>query len=61
MTLTMLHSILPLLIVAFGCVLSLLLIAWRRSQQLILIFTIVVLISALTVKLLALLGCNQAT
>ena len=60
MTLTMLHSILPLLIVAFGCVLSLLLIAWRRSQQLILIFTIVVLISALTASLLMWLDYSQA-
>lgn len=40
MTQQMLHSLLPVLIVAFGIVLSLLLIAWRRSQKLILIFTL---------------------
>ncbi|WP_114325146.1 NADH-quinone oxidoreductase subunit N [Candidatus Colwellia aromaticivorans] len=47
MTQLMLHSLLPVLIVAFGIVLSLLLIAWRRSQKLILIFTITIFSVAL--------------
>jgi len=47
MTQLMLHSLLPVLIVAFGIVLSLLLIAWRRSQKLILIFTLTIFSLAL--------------
>jgi NADH-quinone oxidoreductase subunit N len=47
MTQLMMHSLLPVLIVAFGIVLSLLLIAWRRSQKLILFFTLTVFIVAL--------------
>ncbi len=43
----MLQSLLPVLIVAFGIVLSLLLIAWRRSQKLILIFTLAIFSVAL--------------
>ncbi len=64
MTPLMMHSISPLLIIAFGIVLSLLLIAWRRSQKLILIFTIAVFISALiaTVSLVInLTGAIQVT
>jgi len=55
MTLAMLYNLLPLLIVAFGIVLSLLLVAWRRSQQLMLIFTLSILGCALlaSVNLLA--------
>jgi len=47
MTLLMIHSISPLLIVAFGSVLSLLLIAWRRSQKLILTFTVAIFVCGL--------------
>ncbi len=47
MTITMLYNVLPLLIIAFGIVLSLLLIAWHRSQKLILIFTLLIFASAL--------------
>tara|TARA_R110002167_G_scaffold19055_6_gene70724 strand:- start:5158 stop:6630 length:1473 start_codon:yes stop_codon:yes gene_type:complete len=47
MTQSMMQSLSPLLIVAFGCVLSLLLIAWRRSQKLILAFTLAVFVCAL--------------
>lgn len=47
MTQLMLHSLLPILIIAFGIVLSLLLIAWRRSQKLILVFTLTILCIAL--------------
>jgi len=47
MTQLMLQSLLPVLIVAFGIVLSLLLIAWRRSQKLILIFTLIIFSVAL--------------
>lgn len=47
MTQLMLQSLLPVLIVAFGIVLSLLLIAWRRSQKLILIFTLTIFSVAL--------------
>lgn len=47
MTQLMLQSLLPVLIVAFGIVLSLLLIAWRRSQKLILIFTLAIFSVAL--------------
>lgn len=43
----MMYGLSPLLIVAFGTVLSLLLIAWRRSQKLILIFTLAIFICAL--------------
>lgn len=47
MTQLMMQSLSLLLIVAFGCVLSLLLIAWRRSQKLILAFTLAVFMCAL--------------
>ncbi|MBL4822240.1 MAG: NADH-quinone oxidoreductase subunit N [Colwellia sp.] len=47
MTQLMLQCLLPILIVAFGIVLSLLLIAWRRSQKLILIFTLTIFSVAL--------------
>lgn len=47
MTQQMLQSLLPVLIVAFGIVLSLLLIAWRRSQKLILFFTLTIFSVAL--------------
>ncbi len=43
----MMHSLLPVLIIAFGIVLSLLLIAWRRSQKVILVFTLVIFSFAL--------------
>jgi len=47
-------AIMPLLLIAFGIALSLLLIAWQRSQQLISLFTKVILIFALllSIKLL---------
>ncbi|MDP7591284.1 MAG: NADH-quinone oxidoreductase subunit N [Litorilituus sp.] len=60
MTLTMLYSLLPILIIAFGCVLSLLLIAWRRSQHLILFFTLAILTSALIASLLMQFDVSQA-
>lgn len=47
MTQLMMHSLLPVLIIAFGIVLSLLLIAWRRSQKVILVFTLVIFSFAL--------------
>lgn len=47
MTQLMLQCLLPILIVAFGIVLSLLLIAWRRSQKLILVFTLTIFSMAL--------------
>jgi len=47
MTQLMLQCLLPILIIAFGIVLSLLLIAWRRSQTLILIFTLTIFSVAL--------------
>lgn len=47
MTELMMHSLSPLLIIAFGLVLSLLLIAWHRSQKLILIFTLAIFVCAL--------------
>ena len=47
MTLLMLQSLSPLLIIAFGTVLSLLLIAWRRSQKMILAFTIAIFVCAI--------------
>ncbi len=47
MTQLMMQSLSPLLIIAFGSVLSLLLIAWRRSQKLILIFTLAIFVCAL--------------
>jgi len=47
MTQLMLQSLSPLLIIAFGSVLSLLLIAWRRSQKMILTFTLAIFVCAL--------------
>jgi NADH-quinone oxidoreductase subunit N len=47
MTQLMMQYLSPLLIVAFGIVLSLLLIAWRRSQKLILHFTLAIFVCAL--------------
>jgi len=47
MTQLMMQSLSPLLIVAFGSVLSLLLIAWRRSQKMILTFTLAIFVCAL--------------
>jgi len=47
MTQLMMQSLSPLLIIAFGSVLSLLLIAWRRSQKLILTFTLAIFVCAL--------------
>jgi len=47
MTQLMMQSLSPLLIVAFGSVLSLLLIAWRRSQKMILFFTLAIFVCAL--------------
>jgi NADH-quinone oxidoreductase subunit N len=47
MTQLMMQSLSPLLIVAFGTVLSLLLIAWHRSQKMILFFTLAIFICAL--------------
>lgn len=47
MTQLMMQSLSPILIVAFGTVLSLLLIAWRRSQKIILTFSVAILVCAL--------------
>jgi NADH-quinone oxidoreductase subunit N len=47
MTQLMMQSLSPLLILAFGTVLSLLLIAWRRSQKLILTFTLAIFVCTL--------------
>jgi len=44
---SVLDNSLPLLLIAFGIVLSLFLVAWRRSQHLILLFTLVIFTSAL--------------
>ena len=46
-TTSVIENFLPLLIIAFGIFLSLLIVAWRRSQCFILIFTVVIFISAL--------------
>ncbi|SEK43800.1 NADH dehydrogenase subunit N [Colwellia chukchiensis] len=46
-SLTMAQAILPQLIIAFGIVLGLLLVAWRRTQQIIVCFTALVLVLAL--------------
>jgi len=43
----MMQALMPQLIIAFGLVLSLLLVAWQRSQRLIQLFTIVIFIAAL--------------
>ncbi|MCW8864554.1 MAG: NADH-quinone oxidoreductase subunit N [Colwellia sp.] len=51
MTIAMLANLLPILLVAFGIVLTLLLIAWQRSQKLILAFTLLVFISALVASI----------
>lgn len=47
LTMSMLANFLPLLLIAFGIVLSLLIVAWRRSQRLILLFTLAIFVSAL--------------
>ncbi len=49
-TMSMVAVILPQLIVAFGATLALLLVAWRRSQRTIAVFTSVVLIMSLLVN-----------
>jgi len=59
MTITMLYHLLPILIVAFGIVLSLLLIAWHRSQNIILIFTLVVFVCALLASILLPINFNE--
>jgi len=63
MTQLMMQSITPLLIIAFGLVLSLLLVAWRRSQKLILIFTIAIFICALlaTISLMSISFMSDVT
>ncbi len=60
MTMTMLYNLLPILIVAFGIVLSLLLIAWHRSQKLILIFTLLVLVCALLASISLPININES-
>ena len=50
-TMSMVAAILPQLIVAFGVTLALLLVAWRRSQRTIAIFTSVVLVMSLLVNM----------
>ena len=59
----MLQSLSPLLIIAFGTVLSLLLIAWRRSQKLILIFTLAIFVCALfaCISLMSTLSISDVT
>jgi len=44
---SLLENSLPLVLIAFGIVLSLLIVAWRRSHRLILVFTLIVFICAL--------------
>lgn len=51
MTQLMIQSISPLLIIAFGLVLSLLLVAWRRSQKLMLTFTLAIFFAALSASI----------
>lgn len=60
MTELMMHSLSPLLIIAFGLVLSLLLIAWRRSQKLILIFTLAIFVCALLASISLLMNLTNA-
>ncbi len=60
MTLLMIHSISPLLIVAFGIVLSLLLIAWRRSQKLILAFTLTIFVCAMLASISLMMNLTDA-
>jgi len=60
MTLMMLHNLLPLLIVAFGIVLSLLLIAWHRSQKSILIFTLLIFVCALLASISLSINMNES-
>lgn len=59
MTIPMLYSLLPILIVAFGIVLSLLLIAWQRSQKLILVFTLFIFVCALLAGISPLINANE--
>lgn len=60
MTMTMLYNLLPLLIVAFGIVLSLLLVAWHRSQKLILIFTLLIFTCALLASISLPIDINES-
>ena len=60
MTLLMIQSISPLLIIAFGTVLSLLLIAWCRSQKLILTFTLAIFVFALLASISLMLNLTDA-
>ena len=61
MTELMMHSLSPLLIIAFGLVLSLLLVAWRRSQKMILIFTLAIFVCALLACISLLMNLTNAT
>ena len=63
MTQLMMQSITPLLIIAFGLFLSLLLVAWRRSQKMILIFTLAIFICALlaTISLMSISFMSDVT
>jgi len=60
MTELMMHSLSPLLIIAFGLVLSLLLIAWHRSQKMILIFTLAIFVCALLASISLLINSTNA-
>ena len=60
MTELMMHSLSPLLIIAFGVVLSLLLIAWHRSQKLILIFTLAIFVCAILASISLLINSTNA-
>ena len=60
MTQLMMQYLSPLLIVAFGIVLSLLLIAWRRSQKLILHFTLAIFVCALLSSISLVLNTTDA-
>lgn len=59
MTQLMMQSLSPLLIVAFGSVLSLLLIAWHRSQKLILTFTLAIFVCALFASISLVLNLSE--
>lgn len=60
MTQLMMHSLLPLLIIAFGLILSLLLIAWRRSQKLIMSFTLAIFVCAILASISLLMNATNA-
>jgi NADH-quinone oxidoreductase subunit N len=60
MTQLMMYSLSPLLVIAFGIVLSLLLIAWRRSQKVILIFTLAIFVCALLASISLLMNLTHA-